>query len=415
MCKVKMNLFEQYFDINPRIQYYPEYDPKGVYEGYDCTGIQSLTYDGAEYLGKKTKVFAHIGFPANTDKPVPAIVLVHGAGGHPVDVWIRRWNERGYAAISMELTGAFPSEYIKPEDYVASKDDGQVWKYARVMGEPFAEEGYTNTPDNPYTRDGLRPFEEHWDYQAMVAVILAHNILRNDARVDADKIGVCGISWGGIVTSTLIGFDRRFAFAIPIYGSGYLGYSLSKIGTDYCNPTMFPWLAERYFHDLKMPVMWLCYNDDAAFSLHSNSLSYLDTKDGNPNTCLSIRHQIGHSHWCGYRPPESYWFADMVLNSEAIPTVDAVYRNGKVEYTCSAPVTRVRLFYLDQYMSYSYNRRRDPNRDIHCMDQEWKIVELDPAAHSADLPEKIVCRYMEFTLENGIVLTTPYYEAGPRE
>ena len=42
-------------------------------------------------------------------------------------------------------------------------------------------------------------------------------------------------------------------------------------------------------------------------------------------------------------------------------------------------------------------------------------MDLDPNATTASLPEKIVGRYVEFTLENGIVLSTPYYEAGPRE
>lgn len=406
-----MNPFEQYFDIIPCVQYYPEYDPCGVYEGYDCSGIQAITYDGADFLGKKTKVFAHIGFPTKVNKPVPAVVLVHGGGGHPIDVWIRRWNERGYAAISMDTTGFFPTTRIDPAEYLPNRDDGLSWRYERGLHAPFTEEGYIAGPDNAYAHDGLLPLENQWTYQALVAVLLAHNILRNDSRIDNEKIGICGISWGSVLASTAICFDRRYAFAVPIYGSGYLGSNLSMIGAYYRSPAMFPWLAERYLHELTMPILWLCWNDDSAFSIHSNSLSYLDTKDGNPNTSLSIRHQIGHSHWCGYRLPESYWFADAVINGEALPKVDAAYRDGNVEYSCSVPTKRVRLFYIDSHMTYTKNNRRDPEKEMHSMTQEWNIMELDPTSHSAVLPDGIVGRYIEFTLENGIVISTPYFEA----
>jgi len=44
------------------------------------------------------------------------------------------------------------------------------------------------------------------------------------------------------------------------------------------------------------------------------------------------------------------------------------------------------------------------------MAQDWKIVDLDPAVDTAVLPPDAVGKYIEFTLENGIVLTTAYNE-----
>ena len=99
---------EEFYNIYPRIQPLPEYDmkPDSIYHG-----IKAFFYDGADYKGKKTKVFAHIGFPEmKQGERVPAVVLVHGGGGHAFPEWIRLWNERGFAAIAMDTTGFLPRE-----------------------------------------------------------------------------------------------------------------------------------------------------------------------------------------------------------------------------------------------------------------------------------------------------------------
>ncbi len=54
-----------------------------------------------------------------------------------------------------------------------------------------------------------------WMYHAVGQTILAANALRADSRVAADKVGVTGISWGGVISSITIGWDNRFAFAVP--------------------------------------------------------------------------------------------------------------------------------------------------------------------------------------------------------
>ena len=102
---------EQFCTIKPNVHYIPEYDMKESTEWY---GIKALWYEGAKYRGKKTKVFALIGYPEMKEgQKAPAMVLVHGGGGHPYAEWIRRWNERGYVAIAMDTTGFFPGEEIK--------------------------------------------------------------------------------------------------------------------------------------------------------------------------------------------------------------------------------------------------------------------------------------------------------------
>ena len=157
-----------------------------------------------------------------------------------------------------------------------------------------------------------------------------------------------------------------------------------------------------------MPVMWLGWNDDGCFSIQSNSMSYLVTKEQNNNTCLSMRHKMMHSHYNGYTPRESYWFANEVLHGNRIPKVEARYVDNKVYYTCSEKAKEVRFFYISEKMSYI---RREKYGDTNSyMKQEWQIMELNPEDSVAYIPENAVGKYVEFTLENGIVLTTPYTE-----
>ena len=42
-------------------------------------------------------------------------------------------------------------------------------------------------------------------------------------EVDADRTGLTGISWGGIIAEIVAGVDGRLKFIVPVYASGFLG------------------------------------------------------------------------------------------------------------------------------------------------------------------------------------------------
>lgn len=397
-----MITFEHLFNVDPEAEYFPEYDCNGEFNGVSFDGIKALTYRGADYEGKPTRVFAHIGFPEKTDRSIPAVILIHGGGGHPDDAWIKKWNSEGYAAIAMDTTGFFPT---KPICLCEGLGDGDM---IHGLHSPFYRQGHTVLPENRHMSDSYRNICDQWMYQAVASVVIANNLLRADNRIDPDRIGICGISWGGIVTSVAIGFDLRFAFAIPIYGSGYLGSGLSGLARIFKAPGVQKWYPEKRFCKVNIPVMWLCWNDDCCFSLNSNSMSYEESREGNPNTCLSMLHNMGHSHSCAYTPKESYWFADRVLSGKDIPRIEARYIGRTVKYSCSERVNRVRLFYITEEMNYTRREKYGLNNTF--MEQEWQIAELPKDKNQAVLPENAVGKYIEFTLEGGIVLTTPYHE-----
>ena len=104
-------------------------------EGFDSTkNLKAIYFEGLDYQGKPTKVFAWLGMPEDkaaneSDKvpaKVPAMVLVHGGGGTAFKEWVEKWNARGYAAISIAVEGQTDKR----------SEDGESWEKAR-MGRAF--------------------------------------------------------------------------------------------------------------------------------------------------------------------------------------------------------------------------------------------------------------------------------------
>ncbi len=330
----------------------PEYNP--TIDKY--SHIKAITYDGFEYKGNKTKIFAYVGFPegASADSPVPAIVLVHGGGGHPYMEWVRVWNELGYAAIAMETTGYYPSAVN------VGVDESDNSKFVYGITADFAEEGYGNAPNRTYPTV-YTPVEDQWAYHGLSQVILAGNILRADSRVDADKVGITGVSWGGTMVSQVIGYDDRYSFAIPIYGTAYLGdemRSFASFADPYVN---YLWGAERNLDNATMPILWLAYNDDNNFGVPAYCKSYLHTNGYNEKNALSMLGNWSHSHgsvfyglgqapstvfanWATYGTGGYLTFADQPKSE---------YVNCNINIPESATDIAAKVYYITEPMSYS--------------------------------------------------------------
>lgn len=293
------------FNFNtPIIKYMPEYDP--------TPEIKAITYGGMNIGDKKTKVFAYIGIPdSENNKKLPAMVLVHGGGGHAYHKWVKMWNDRGYAAIAMDTTGFYPT--IKGAG--AEEGDTNNWIHG-INGNPdFYEDDYTDAPTNDHLSGSDRDIDMQWMYHAVADTILANSILRADERIDSAKIGIIGISWGGVITAITIGYDNRFAFAIPIYGAGYCSESTGIIAPHFqSDMTKKLWLAEHNFNRVDIPVLWFNWNADKHFSMNITTKSYNDTVKNNPLTIIILKENMNHSHHWGWIAPESYVYADSIIN-----------------------------------------------------------------------------------------------------
>ena len=75
-------------------------------DAYRTNGVEVAFLEGLPCRGKPTRVFCYYGVPKHKPgEKVPGMVLVHGGAGSAFYRWVKFWNDRGYAAISMDTCG----------------------------------------------------------------------------------------------------------------------------------------------------------------------------------------------------------------------------------------------------------------------------------------------------------------------
>jgi dienelactone hydrolase len=220
----------------------------------DINGIKAIFYDGLKWNDKPTKAFAWIGVPERKgDEKLPAMVLIHGGGGTAFHEWVSLWNQRGYAAIAMDLCGCVP------------KGEYGNWNRHENGGPP----GWGGFDQIDWET------ENQWTYHAISDIILAHSLIASFPEVDSNRVGMTGISWGGYLTCIASGVDNRFKFAVPVYGCGYLGINscwlptFQQIGEDKAKKWLDLWDPSIYLKDTTMPMLWVTGTNDFAYPLDS--------------------------------------------------------------------------------------------------------------------------------------------------
>jgi dienelactone hydrolase len=271
-------------------------------------GMKPVFYKGLPYQGKPTRIFAWYGMPDNATKKkkVPGIVLVHGGGGTAFADWIRLWNSRGYAAIAMDTCGGVPAWTENPHCQ-------SLWPRHEHSGPA----GWGN-----YAQAEL-PANEQWMYHAVAAVVIGHSLLRSFPEVNPDQTGLTGISWGGVLTCIAAGIDNRFAFAVPVYGCGFLDdeccglYNRLTDDQKLIDKWLKLWDPAIYLKTATMPFLWVNGTNDFAFPLSALQKSYRLTK-GEKRLSIQVRMPHGHGG-LGENPPEIHDFAQSVIAGKDLP------------------------------------------------------------------------------------------------
>ena len=167
-------------------------------------------------IGNNSKFFAYVGIPAgaSANNKVPGMVLVHGGGGTAFYEWVDFWVARGYAAIAMCTDANVPTVAGGTLSSMTNADHTDVTSYT------YGGQTFNVGPDNGgLMNDYLLPIEQQWAYNAIAKVILSNSFLRSFEGVDGNNIGITGISYGSFLTCQAVGYDDRFACAIPVYGA----------------------------------------------------------------------------------------------------------------------------------------------------------------------------------------------------
>jgi len=351
--------------------------------------VKAIFYEGVPWRGKPTRVFAYYGVPkTQAGQKVPAMVLVHGGGGSAFIPWVQLWVSRGYAAIAMDTCGCISG--------------GGYENHPRhEHGGPPGWGGFDQVD---------QPVEEQWTYHAVADVILAHSLIRSFPQVDAERIGVTGVSWGGFLVCIVAGVDHRFKFVAPVYGCGCLeGTPLwqadfKRMGEARAQRWLRLWDPAVYLPLAQRPLLWVTGSNDFAFPLDALQKSYRLPRS--PKTlCVTVR--MAHAHGGpGENPREIHAMAESLFAQEA--PLARIIRSGRegseawVLFAGQVPIVRAELNYTLDAGAW--------------LQRNWQTTAaaLDPQAQkvSAVLPDGVTAYYVNLVDTRGLVVSSEH-EPGP--
>jgi dienelactone hydrolase len=356
-------------------------------DSYGASDIHSVFYASEPFNGKPTKVYAYYGFPegASASARVPGVVCVHGGSGTAFAQWVKIWNKHGFAAIAMDTNGAVPKSINENPD-----DFRHEWAGPRRYGFVNAKEDV----------------RDQWPYHAVADVILANSLLRSFPEVDADNVGLTGISWGGYLTSLTAGIDSRFKFAIPVYGCGFLddGSTWEPMINDYGHDRwMKLWDPSSYLASAAMPTLWINGTNDKHYHLGPFQRTYRLTKGPK---YLAIRVRMDHGHGSGWDPPEIYTFAAAAVGrGTPLVALKDPEQDGKRAWVTADAPKNVRLESAE--LVYTTDLGDWVNR-------EWKTalakIEADGRV-VAELPEGTSVCYFNVHDDRGLLVSSEHVEA----
>ena len=374
------------FDFAALSQEVPELEDAG-YCYQNNENIQAVYFEGAEYNGAPTKIFAYIGTP-ETEKPAqgyPAMVLVHGGLGRAFPDWVKMWTDRGYVAIALSVD--------------ANITDAQNSNAATAN--PLGGPNISITPTD------MQNPKNSWEYISVANIIFCHNILRSMEEVDESNIGITGISWGSFLTCVTIGVDNRFKFAVPVYGAGYMDedvsgglkdvFAMDDASLEIYRKSFDP---SAYMGNCTIPTLWFCGANDYAFSIGCTQRC-ADLSKG--ETYFSWRASLTHGQQPGDGSglPEIFLFADlMVKGTSSLPLVDeGTAKDGKITVTCEngAEIASAKLFYSNYPLEYWH----DPGNTWNSQDATVQGNTLE-----VEIPSDALFAFMQITDSNGYIVSS---------
>lgn len=344
-------------------------------------GLTGILYESIDYLDNPVEVFAYYSVPSGTppEEGWPAVIFVSGGLGEALPEAVEYWNGRGYAAISMDTFGDFPNNDPTPNPGPARSGVFNDWSL---------------------------DVEDQWYYHAVAQVVRAHSLLASFTEINADKIGIMGASWGGTITGTVMGLDDRLAWALPIYGCGFLKGTTGVQGTAIGGGAKADFVMSNYdgslfFNNVTFPTLFLTWIKDRHFDLSQNQQSS-QAVQGSSGLMYIDGFGHGNLNWIEFEEP--YIFAESVINGGVpLPEVGQPYvtegiNEVNVMITSQQEISSVRLLYTTDGDDVQQNLKT------------WNSVNatISNDIASADIPSNAEIVVFEITDSRGAFVTSEY-------
>ncbi len=363
-----------------------------------ASGVKGMFLEGLPYQGKPTRVFAWYGLPdVATGQKVPAMVLVHGLTGTAFSQWVRLWTARGYAAIAIDWNGQIPQVLPEPELAAVKARRGLTY---------FRRHEQAGPPVDTCMNGCDLPMADQWQYHAVAAIIQACSFLASQPEVDADRIGLTGISWGAYLSCIISGVDHRFKFIMPVYGCGFLdeesiwGPTFVTMGPDKTRQWMDTWDPSRYVGFSDVPMLFISGPNDPGFGF-GPLLKTAGLAKGPVTLC--IRPRMVHGHEQGYAPAELYAFADSIFKGspglvkvlEVSRKDKGVFINYELPHNGDAKVVWGELIYTTETNKW--------------LDRRWQIEPVELVSGKLQvktaLPEGTIAWYVNLIDSRGLLVS----------
>lgn len=360
--------------------------PASIEKGEAQGLTRPVWYTGEPWKGKPTRVFAWLGEPAERNEKSPAVLLVHGGGGKAFQDWARHWAERGYVALAMDTAGQGPD------------------------GKRHADAGPGQADGSKFQPFSPAEARDQWTWHAVATVLRGHGLLASLPGVDAERIGITGISWGGYLTCLTAGLNPKLKAAVPVYGCGFLGdnshwrdRSLAALPLDSRDRWLQLFDPSQVIMGASCPVLMVNGSHDFAYPPDSHS------KTGRliplAHRQWSLRVDMAHGHIWSF--PEVDAFMDQHLKPGGAPLVkpgEMRQENGDVSVSLEpgTPAVGAALHFTTD--TGTWQKRR----------WETQYLPVNGSTLTATLPAtRPLAWFVAVTDARGWTTSTDCQEAGP--
>lgn len=296
------------------------------------------------------RVFAYMGIPDNatSQNKVQGIVCTHGGEGHAYAKYCLEAVRHGYAAIAFDTEG-----------------------YHALNGIEANERDLLGHKEKDNFSTAKNSIKEQWMYYVISDCAFANTVLRSLDAVDKDKVGITGISWGGLAVTVASCYDSRFAFCVPVYLSYFVSSQTNDafFGSTEYNPDFDKFAADLWqdaetLEGNTVPTLLINSQKDRFADISSTVMTYKTLKKNNSKAYVLIKPDLPHSQEAGASQPEIYRFGDWVCsnygNEKSFFTIDKqitseLGRSYQISVTVPENITNVSaiLYYTTEPLSYS--------------------------------------------------------------
>ncbi|MBN8457140.1 MAG: acetylxylan esterase [Verrucomicrobia bacterium] len=322
-------------------------------DGIICRVVR---YQVGVFKGAPAKVAAFYAFPKG-GAGLPAVLEMHGGGQSASLDSAAMFARRGYAGMSLNWGGNRLNFGRANETYEGPQTD-----WGRLDATHPPQRNVANhfagvlTPD-AYTLDSVEsPRNSNW-YIVLIAARRAITFLEQQREVDPERIGACGHSMGGKLTTNLAGIDSRVKVAVPSCGgSGVILDSQTDLpGCGKSTPTALELscIADNaYIPRISCPVLWLSPTNDFHAHIDNMAWNWRDVPDDRLR--FSIAPHLNHRHTEEHAITQHLWLEQHLKGTFRMPQTPEIElllesADGVPMVTVapdeSMPVKRVDIYY----------------------------------------------------------------------